>query len=375
MDWTDDRDLDLKDSAPKAAHETPKKTRVQKSAEAPSSSSKCKLRTRRREVSGIQNPGEAQHIKMCAMQSCKLCLFIRNRHSWSARLPFIQPDMNIVQETLPSNIAKAVQGTWLEVDAKSDKPAEAFCRACNKELPCQHLHLGNMIKHHISHSHKQAVLTICGLSQGPRGQPTMGAPSAESFCKVLIAAQEGRAPTRGIDDVGTFKKLRRMRFCLAEAIACLQREHLSDAVIGLARDERHGRLLIRFTACSPELVVRTGVLWQKQQCPGSGETITESSIEGIQKFCTSFYGIPPKAKELQPDLSIQRQDRELVQHMVKAIEVMKVDSAANELLSASIMQEDRRVRTDGQEYHFKNMSIARDKAHGARRTAHAPMNM
>jgi hypothetical protein len=157
-----------------------------------------------------------------------------------------------------------------------------------------------------------------------------------------------------------------MRFCLAEAIACCDREFLRGAVLSLARDERHGRLLIRFTACSPELVVRTGVLWQKNQCPSTADSITRANIEGIEKFCTPFYGCPDMDRQKQPDYT-------LMQHIVKATEVMNVDSAANELLSVAIKQEDMSVHAYGQVYHLKNMVVARDKAHGARRTGDAHM--
>ena len=59
-----------------------------------------------------------------------------------------------------------------------------------------------------------------------------------------------------------------MKFCLYEALVNVDRQFLSEATIGLIRDERSNKLLIKFVACNSELEFRSGLLFQVKALQG-----------------------------------------------------------------------------------------------------------
>ena len=243
-----------------------------------------------------------------------------------------------------------------------------MCMPCHHVLPtgsAADVQICNLLGHHKSDRHVAAVRTFNGTAIGPLGRPTAGAPSAQDFAKAWDMACKGTAPSQGLEDVGQKHKLRRMQYCVFEALSTLDRAFLATATIGLSRDERHFRLLIRYSACSADLEVRKGVLWQVQRCQATGEKITEETSDALKKFATPIHGAPSKSNG--DAISAKETDFKLVKHVVKATEVMKVDSASNEILSCQLMQQEGAITIGEEKACFKNMIIARDKAHGSRR--------
>lgn len=74
-----------------------------------------------------------------------------------------------------------------------------------------------------------------------------GAPESSAYEALLHWVRKGGSLRDGIPNVGHFKKCRMMAFTLSEGIRRVYRAQLLAAdTIGLLRDERHGKLLVRF---------------------------------------------------------------------------------------------------------------------------------
>jgi hypothetical protein len=118
---------------------------------------------------------------------------------------------------------------------------------------------------------------------------------SEEHSQVWDAANSGVAPWQGVQGVGSQRKIVNMRYCLAQAMFALDRKFMAMPAIkiGLARDERQGRLLVRFTAsCPTTLTTRSGVLWQSSNVQGTGDSITAATIDGFKNLATEYYGAP-----------------------------------------------------------------------------------
>ena len=90
---------------------------------------------------------------------------------------------------------------------------------------------------------------------------------------------------RKIDRGGTGGRLRNIKFCLLEAKQEMDRAFMhSVATMVLLRDERHGRLLLRFAACTTNLEVRR-VPWES--C-GTGSPTAENLVRATQRAYTQF---------------------------------------------------------------------------------------
>jgi hypothetical protein len=314
-----------------------------------------------RETKLARDDDEKLHSAKCHDAKCSRCTFIRNRRHWEPRLPFLRDDMGIDISAVPPVKQSVVQGSWLMGIVDGD----AFSMGC---LVCSQTwdepQICNLVKHGVSVRHLAAVRSFCGCELGPSGKPTSGAPSEDAFRQAWDLISNGNAPEQGVKNVGQAEKIRRMLFCLFEGLSILDRQHLAGATIGLSRDERHFKLLIRYSAVNKDLEVRKGVLWQVAKCPGASDKITELTVGALVKFSTSMYGAPDSSAGKVP---VGITDFALVKHIVAATEVMKVDSASNEICSCQTMQH-KHVDIDGEKVRFKHMLIARDKAHGSRRT-------
>ena len=160
-----------------------------------------------------------------------------------------------------------------------------------------------------------------------------------------------------------------MRFCIFEAMLIKDRAFLDDdkVSIGIGRDERAGKLMLHITSVNDNLDRRSFMIWQKRVAQGNAINITKATVESYTSLWTPKLGAPPRADgtKVEPDPP----DLEKVKRMVRQTEVLKPDSAANEILSGSMMKNGESVLIGGQKVQFKNMIIGRDKAHGSRRTA------
>lgn len=150
---------------------------------------------------------------------------------------------------------------WL-VDAKSEKDGVTYlgCEICARAqaggrfgefqvLPWR-TQKSTLFNHAASKSHKCAVSgTIVGV------------PTSKQFRRALHLARKGKLPEH-LKGIGRRNKLRRMKWCLAEAVRLVKMEELKMCrAVALHADARKGRLAVRWTGCDQEqLVLKSGVL-------------------------------------------------------------------------------------------------------------------
>ncbi|CAL1145789.1 unnamed protein product, partial [Cladocopium goreaui] len=150
-------------------------------------------------------------------------------------------------------------GSWLDV---KQQPWGVDCKVC-KETGVSNpfasysmtkkgqLQNCNLMKHHKSKAHKAAVKEW--LKEGGCVGPSPDAAlSLSQFQELMECFGEKRSLTQ--------KELQ-MAWCLAEGLKALDQTFIAKSShISLMRDERHGRLAIRFMAVAPDLTTRSGFL-------------------------------------------------------------------------------------------------------------------
>ena len=151
-------------------------------------------------------------------------------------------------------------------------------------------------------------------------------PTADDFDKVLCARENHQSLEAGVAGVAGRKKMQRMQFCLAEARRAMARLALRKAAtIVLHQDGRSPRLLTRFVACSPQLVVTHGCLPHAKHYRPDYRSVAASTLQSIQIFCTPFYGAPQRSQ-----VQLGQLDRELEGQIKKSVEVLSADAAASQ---------------------------------------------
>jgi hypothetical protein len=364
MDFRDG--IDPEEQERRLEEVTPKKAKPQQEQTDKPSSKKDGNKDRKAKK-GRENISkeEAEHEQNCKTSDCSECRYIRNGHKWSNKLPCITTEMGVNSQMLPPEVAAVVAGSWL-VRQAGEKFALG-CIACKLEFESQNLVLCNFTKHHRSGKHVSTILNLCGQLAGPTGKTMAGSPSYDEFLKVWDSATSGVAPWQGVPGVGSQRKVNQMRYCLAQGIFELDREFLSKGLVrmSVARDEREGRLLLRYTACCDQLEVRRGLIWKGSKVRGTGDSITAATAQGFKNLATRYCGAPDPTHgdpRVKPYTNVW-----LVKKMIHSTEVLKTDSASNEIVSCREMFKEG-VDIDGETCKFSNMMIGRDKAHGSRRT-------
>jgi len=252
------------------------------------------------------------------------------------------------------------------------------CDACSQANAAGQLHLSRMElatfscqtprkdllrKHQATAQHQKSVLQALGVDLGPRGTPLLGAPSLEAFNEVLAQVLRGES-MRAMDQGGTGDRMKNMRFCLLEALMEEDRAFIRRAkTMVLLRDERRGRLVVRYAACTGDLETRRGtVAVMRDYDSPTADNIVKATRQAFKQFCTHRAGRPRS----MPALPAPEVDRDLLQHMRQITEMLVSDSAASELLAAEISR-GRRGKAESDGAFTPNVKVVgRDFAHCAR---------
>ncbi|CAK8999692.1 Uncharacterized protein SCF082_LOCUS6168, partial [Durusdinium trenchii] len=165
---------------------------------------------------------------------------------------------------------KSSRKPWLRM-ALVDGAARFGCSMCAKSVtdsspwakfeqePSTVLRKHNLDRHEKSRAHQMASAS-----------EVIGAPPVDAFKDCLQGLMQGQSARQG--GVSSDKKTR-MRYALSEAIISRNRKLISDAeTLSLMRDERKGKLLVRFRAVCQDLTTVSGVLGF-QEVAGSAESI------------------------------------------------------------------------------------------------------
>ena len=306
----------------------------------------------------------------------------RSQNFSMARAPLLLPYVPAqIMKRLGTDDAEAWLGkSWL----MPSKNRGFFCEACrwyakqqqqvhanfkarvfridSKKLHGKSLKLSNLMRHHQSASHLQAVVARVQQQSGAVGGLDLtaaidfpGAPGREEFRKVWKALRDGQAPSRRMESGCQPGKVRRMLTCLGEAMFQMDRAFLEQpgVVFAMHRDEKSGRLQIDFTACDQALRVRSGVLGLLGNEGGTlGIVATTRAI--MKQFFTDIHG---------------RFSETGFKQFAAAVELINTDAAPDEIAAC---REQSKPSLQCMPALTPNIKVvARDKAHGSQRPAAA----
>ena len=299
------------------------------------------------------------HCGACTTNGCSCKLLVSNFGKWCRRLP-----------VLPGEEDPDGSDTWLWFRFTNRGMLRWTCVVCHAEVDfgnekddheVQSIQISNLLCHHKSTLHQQNLKRVFG--QDYSGQVDYVVPPPELFKELLAAFQKGDAPSAGYQlpsGYVSIQKSNSMLWTMAEAQRDVRREELSVAsCINILRDERHGRMHVRFrSGVEYQPGISKGYLGQSRGHHSDAIGLTQATVGVFRCACTSREHPPPGA-HVEPMFH-----EDTFRHACDVTEAISIDSAENEVVSAWDMSRDH----DGLPAPFPNcMHVLRDLPHSARR--------
>lgn len=299
------------------------------------------------------------HLTTCK-KNCAGCCLAKNYRHWRRHLSDIP---------------------WLAFKTHRDGTIGVGCILCSFseakgacglfELQRSQLKLTKLERHQLTECHKKAwarASEATGLPGPPVTDSCKDAPPVEVFQAALKRRLEGLACQSGIPDHGVgADKCRQLSFCLAEAKRMMVRNWILErsVTIALQQDERHQRLLLRFTAASGELERKSGVIGLAKNFGSAAGSIAKATERIIRQFCTPGSMIPGgPAQELPVHQG-------LLQAFRQKTEVFVADNAGDEQKASELLRH-KILAEDGTPF-LANLRLGfRDSAHASRRIIKRP---
>ena len=203
---------------------------------------------------------------------------------------------------------------------------------------------------------QQGLAASASSSAGPPGE--FQCPNESDFLEVLKLVNNGCGLLTA--------KNRNMVWCLQNALKQRDMNIIkSSRAVSLFRDERKGRLLIRFRCVGDDFSEFSGTLGQARGFGTGATAITNATEQIMIRACTDLHGPPPGAN-CSPALKLG-----ILEHLKARVLCLTVDSASDELLSAEMMRSTAlsaaaHALTPGLRF------VIRDKAHSSRRVVSRP---
>lgn len=303
------------------------------------------------------NDPDRLHFLECPLSdNCNRCQFAMKKRTWMSKL--------LVDAGRPEHgtwvRSEVVNGVWgLRCQSCRAAGVRSLFTTSGLGDSAPALRFSTLLNHAKSKSHLSAV---CRDDEEPL------APTKEHFLDVLHAVRDGKSDgDKGVRNIGKRWKIRRMKFCLAEAKRVLMRSALAKAkVIALHQDCRKGMLAVRYVSVDSNLQVSKGVLGclNLKECDALG--LRDATIKIVHDACVPFHHAPSK-------MAVKRNGFEanVFDTIVKGIELFDADAASDETLAGRLLRGIRPGSSDESEFTsaFPNLKICnRDKPHGARRT-------
>ena len=283
---------------------------------------------------------------------------------WGRQGPAWQAEC-LIDETKPR------LGSWLVAAPTSEGQFALGCKICSQQggasgnlakfMTMSSLQLGNLRKHHNSASHKKAARLFAAGEMQERELKVSLAPSAESFAEILADLKDNKP-------LFSTRKSSKMVWCLAEAMKAADQKFLAEAeAIALFRDERKGRVALRFKAVTADLRVLAGTLGQEKNPGTGGRNLALASLKVLKRACSRFAAAPYKTNAD----AFTKMD--LLQHVRMSVTSITVDSASDELLASELMRSRQvKVSQEMQTLTPNLKFVVRDKTHASRRITSRP---
>ena len=313
---------------------------------------------------------DRQHLKECKLDplTCPQCKFARNKAEYLSTC--------LVDPELPQC------GSWI-ISTGVGNSFRLGCAVCNGTGSGKwaNLRWDNIIargkaglKEHQAGVHHQRLLKA---AKGDKNKLRAKTPSLKSFEEVLRKTwkNEAQGANLFVKGIGRRQKVRRAKWCLAEAYREINQELLAKCeAIALHQDGTKGCILLRFTACGLDLEAFQGMLAFVNLAKLYGGLrvvdVKSGTLHAIKKACT-LGRRPPYRKPQKVFL------KELFTHITEKTELWNTDAAEDEVLAGKMLQgvrldpeaRERLVAAHGRTLGaLPNLLVRnREKAHGARR--------
>ena len=144
----------------------------------------------------------------------------------------------------------------------------------------------SLLRHHYYTAHRQHVAEMLGPTELVAGVT----PSTSSFGEVLQAFNDDKAmfTHHGFNlfsGILSNSRLAKMLWCCHEALVAQQRAAIrASAVLAIMRDERHGRLHVRFRAVDEVFNATTGYLGQARRHSSDALSVCEATQSIMRPF-------------------------------------------------------------------------------------------
>jgi hypothetical protein len=316
------------------------------------------------------------HVKTCKEQNCVRCAYVNRRRALAKECPMLPANMNNI--TIAADKLHLSKGCWL-ASATVDGVWGLGCIVCSAHnLPGpfgtftwrgvndEVLKIQKLDKHQTSQEHRRAVAAYFGVKD-----LCLAAPPAAEMLEQCRSLMKGGA-------VFGSTKLTAMTWCLREAVLDIDRDFVRRAkTLCICRDDRAGRLLMRFVGATTNLDVRSGVLGigtLHREKPDA-DMLVAATKAVFEEFCTPRKDAPthgdgpyhierPANKTATSSSSL---DVELLEHLKNIVEVIAVDEAADEAKAVDIGRGRRSSALELEPITPNLKFTARDKAHGFRK--------
>ena len=219
---------------------------------------------------------------------------------------------------------------WLQCTLKK-KAARLGCASCalaglsGPWAEFQQQPLGLRLHHLRRHEASKAHLSSINSADA------QAAPDIEIFREALKKMRSGNSSRDG----GVYSdKKHQIRWCISEACLQVARSTLRDALsIAITRDERKGRLLLRWRACRPNFTAASGVLGFLP-VEGFSDDLALKTQEAIKAFCTPLLGLPRGFVAGEADAKLDQAAESSIRQRTS---VLITDAAAPELLASALL--------------------------------------
>lgn len=225
----------------------------------------------------------------------------------------------------------------------------------------------SLTKHHLKRHESSKTHMACLEAQGSSESARL-APDLDIF-KDALKRMRGGGSQR--DNGCCSDKKQQVRWCLSEAAMDIGRETLRDALcIAVTRDERKGRLLVRWRACKSDLTAASGVLGF-DSCLGFADDLAVKTKQAIQEFCTPLVNLPRGFVSDEADKELDRQTERSIQSKTS---ILVTDAASPELLASGLLSGRRPYASSGgrETYLSSTKVIQRDAPHASCRLLKRP---
>ncbi len=243
--------------------------------------------------------------------NCLQCKWAWNEKVWKSKFPWLEA------------VTNAVNGKVLHLT----------CRVCNEDdarpimlLKCHSAQSSTFRRHALTRRHK---------ANTPGGR-ALCAPTPNDFQILLERFHQHRTTGEdGVEGIGKRHKIRKMLFCLAEAVRTRTRLKLSGArSVTLHSDASKGRLLVRAQMCGDDLepyhcFLGTTTLGDDATAHG----IATSIVRILRDLASPFMGAPGSEElEAKPNLPA-------LTRMCNVVEVFNADAANDEQLAGRLLED------------------------------------